>query len=190
MISLSQYQIEKDYYALLVQLSDSDRELRFGYRIDITGIKKHIDKILNSNGYCLVYGTYDSMEGLACVAELWFDAPFHTFKCKQCEIAIATNANCRGKGYASSLFHQACIFAKNIGATTINIFVKSHNKWMRKIAAKEGMQVKSNYAGEVDYQKICEEAVIDYEYGVSWVMQLRQTWIDFNNMIASKFTKK
>jgi GNAT superfamily N-acetyltransferase len=129
----------------LLELSDQDRYLRFGYTATDEQVTHYIDAIDFNRDE--VYGVFNRRLKLIALAHL---AIAGAGQCESCaEFGVSVSADARGKGLGTILFRRAVLHARSEGVDMLFIHALSENTAMLKIARNSGAVVES-YGGEVE----------------------------------------
>ncbi len=130
----------------LLELSDTDRTLRFGMYTSNEVIERYVAGIdfLNDS----VFGVFDSKLHLTGLAHLGYPL-FGNQTNKTAEFGVSVSQTGRGKGIGSALFKRAAMHARNTNIEILYVHCLSSNKVMMHIAKKAGMDIEFSY-GEAD----------------------------------------
>ena len=130
----------------LLELSDTDRTLRFGMYTSNEVIERYVAGIdfLNDS----VFGVFDSKLHLIGLAHLGYPL-FGNQTNKTAEFGVSVSQTGRGKGIGSALFKRAAMHARNTNIEILYVHCLSSNKVMMHIAKKAGMDIEFSY-GEAD----------------------------------------
>ena len=132
--------------AHLLELSDTDRTLRFGMYTSNEVIERYVAGIdfLNDS----VFGVFDNELRLIGLAHLGYPL-FGNQTNKTAEFGVSVSEAGRGKGIGSALFKRAATHARNTNIEILYVHCLSSNKVMMHIAKKAGMDIEFSY-GEAD----------------------------------------
>ena len=130
----------------LLELSDTDRTLRFGMYTSNEVIERYVAGIdfLNDS----VFGVFDNELRLIGLAHLGYPL-FGNQTNKTAEFGVSVSEAGRGKGIGSALFKRAATHARNTNIEILYVHCLSSNKVMMHIAKKAGMDIEFSY-GEAD----------------------------------------
>jgi RimJ/RimL family protein N-acetyltransferase len=130
----------------LLELSDTDRTLRFGMYTSNEVIERYVASIdfLNDS----VFGVFDNELRLIGLAHLGYPL-FGNQTNKTAEFGVSVSEAGRGKGIGSALFKRAATHARNTNIEILYVHCLSSNKVMMHIAKKAGMDIEFSY-GEAD----------------------------------------
>jgi RimJ/RimL family protein N-acetyltransferase len=131
----------------LLELSEEDRNLRFGMHTSDEVIHSYVEKIDFLND--AVFGVFDSALQLIGFAHLAYPLIGSASKNKTAEFGVSVSKNGRGQGIGSALFKRAAIHARNTQIEILYVHYLSSNKVMMHIAKKAGMDIEFAY-GEAD----------------------------------------
>lgn len=121
----------------LLELSEHDRYLRFGY----TATDEHILRYVNSLNFERdeIYGIFNTSLEIIAMAHL---ALFlEQGKEASSEFGVSVSAHARGRGYGARLFDRAVIHARNEKVYQMYIHALSENAPMIRIARKGGAHI-------------------------------------------------
>jgi GNAT superfamily N-acetyltransferase len=129
--------------AHLLQLSERDRYLRFGYAANDEQIAKYVDTL--DFGRDELFGIFNRRLELIAMAHLAYaaagaDEPPRS----RAEFGVSVLEKARGRGYGARLFEHAMLHARNRGVDTLFIHALSENTGMLKIARAAGATVERN----------------------------------------------
>ena len=132
--------------AHLLELSDTDRTLRFGMYTSNEVIERYVAGIdfLNDS----VFGVFDNGLRLIGLAHLGYPLLGNQTN-KTAEFGVSVSEAGRGKGVGSALFKRAATHARNTNIKILYVHCLSSNKVMMHIAKKAGMDIEFSY-GEAD----------------------------------------
>jgi RimJ/RimL family protein N-acetyltransferase len=123
--------------AHLLQLSEPDRYLRFGYAAGDEQIRRYaaqIDFVRDE-----VFGIFNRRLELIAMAHLAYMAEGP--QQRSAEFGVSVLARVRGRGYGGRLFDHAVLHARNRGIDTLIIHALSENTAMLRIARNAGAVV-------------------------------------------------
>ncbi len=124
----------------LLELSDSDRYLRFGYPATDAQIARYVDTLDFDRDE--VFGIFNRRLELLAVAHLAYaGAPQLTGQPAMAEFGVSVLGKARGRSYGSRLFEHAVLHARNRGMGCLFIHALSENTAMLKIARRAGATV-------------------------------------------------
>ena len=121
----------------LLDLSEHDRYLRFGYAANDEQIQRYVDKLDFERDE--VFGIYNRKLTLLAVAHLAYSADAQCDACAEFGVSVCESA--RGRGYGARLFDRAAMHARNDGVSLMFIHALSENTAMLKIARNAGATV-------------------------------------------------
>lgn len=145
--------------AHLVDLSDADRYLRFGYPASDEQMGRYVDSIDFDRDE--VFGIFNrrllliAMAHLACPAR----ADLAGSAAQMAEFGGSVAAYARGRGYGARLFEHAMLHARNRGLKTLFIHALSENTAMLKIARRAGAVVERSGSESDAYLKLPEDTL-------------------------------
>jgi RimJ/RimL family protein N-acetyltransferase len=125
--------------AHLIELSERDRYLRFGYPATDEQIAKYVDGIDFDRDE--VFGIFNRRLELIAMAHLANAPAPQSSPTTMAEFGVSVLAKARGRGYGGRLFEHAMLHARNRGVDTLYIHALSENTAMLKIARKAGAVV-------------------------------------------------
>lgn len=123
--------------AHLLDLSEHDRYLRFGY----TATDAHIQRYVQSLNFERdeIYGIFNTDLDIIAMAHLaLMKDPGREFSS---EFGVSVSAHARGRGYGACLFERAVIHARNEKVYQMYIHALSENAPMIRIARKGGAKI-------------------------------------------------
>lgn len=134
----------------LLDLSEHDRYLRFGYVANDEQVRRYVDKLDFSRDE--VFGIYNRKLALLAVAHL---AYLPDAQCKACaEFGVSVAPSARGRGYGARLFDRAAMHARNDGISLMFIHALTENTAMLKIARNAGATVERDGAEAEAYLRL------------------------------------
>lgn len=159
---------ERDRRGVLMHfldLSDSDRLLRFGNLLPDHLITKYVQKLNFTRD--TIFGVFDRELNLVGVGHLAF-IPRQalpviqnaTTKERAAEFGVSVSGVARGKGVGSKLFERAAIHCRNADVDTLYIHCLSSNQPMMHIAVKAGMQIHRDHGESDSYLKLQPASVV------------------------------
>lgn len=121
----------------LLQLTEWDRYLRFGYAATDDHVKRYVNGLNFERDE--IYGIFNTDLDIIAIAHLALmknegNAP-------SCEFGVSVSAHARGRGYGARLFERAVLHARNEKAYQMYIHALSENAPMIRIARKGGAKV-------------------------------------------------
>lgn len=121
----------------LLELSEHDRYLRFGY----TATDEHILRYVNSLNFERdeIYGIFNTSLEIIAMAHLALI--LEQGKEASSEFGVSVSAHARGRGYGARLFDRAVIHARNEKVYQMYIHALSENAPMIRIARKGGAHI-------------------------------------------------
>lgn len=131
----------------LLQLSDEDRYLRFGYRASNLQMGRYVDALDFDRDE--IFGIFNRRLVLVAMAHLAY-APVREAPgggSGMAEFGVSVLPRARGRGYGTRLFEHAVLHARNRSVGALFIHALSKNEAMLKIARRAGAVVQ-NHASE------------------------------------------
>ena len=130
----------------LLQLSEDDRYLRFGYHASSLQIGRYVDMLDFDRDE--IFGIFNRHLVLVAMAHL-AHAPVREAQVGvgMAEFGVSVLPRARGRGYGARLFEHAVLHARNRGVGALFIHALSKNEAMLKIARRAGAVV-HNHASE------------------------------------------
>jgi GNAT superfamily N-acetyltransferase len=124
----------------LLNLSESDRYLRFGYPANDAQITKYVDLLDFEQDE--VFGIFNRKIELIAMAHLAHavGGTYGSDRPKS-EFGVSVLPQARGRGFGGRLFEHAVLHARNRGVQTLLIHALSENTAMLKIARNAGAKV-------------------------------------------------
>lgn len=129
----------------LLQLSPSDRYLRFGYAATDAQIARYVDSLDFDRDE--VFGIFNRRLELIAMAHLAHPIAADNAVPSLAEFGVSVLPRSRGRGFGSRLFEVATLHARNRGIGTMLIHALSENAAMLKIARAAGAVV-TRYGAE------------------------------------------
>ena len=124
----------------LLDLSEHDRYLRFGYPATDAQIARYVDNLDFDRDE--VFGVFNRRLELIAMAHLAYaPAPQLANQQAMAEFGVSVLARARGRGYGARLFEHAVMHARNRGMQKLFIHALSENTAMLKIARAAGATV-------------------------------------------------
>lgn len=123
--------------AHLLQLSEQDRYLRFGYAANDEQIARYVEQINFERDE--VFGIFNRRLELAAMAHLAYSVDPKWSTCA--EFGVSVTAHYRGRKLGSRLFDRAVYQARNQGVHMLFIHALSENAAMLRIARNAGARV-------------------------------------------------
>ena len=133
------------YTEHLLRLSPEDRHLRFGNAMSDVAIKRYVDTQYRIKQ--IVLGAFDDQNNVVAAIEIVFDTTKYMPVNESAEIGLSVEDGHRGKGLGTELFKRAVEIAQNRRVAKLVSHCLSRNRWMVRIAKKNGMTVE-NESGE------------------------------------------
>ncbi|MBK6295319.1 MAG: GNAT family N-acetyltransferase [Rhodoferax sp.] len=134
----------------LLDLSEHDRYLRFGYVANDEQVRRYVDKLDFARDE--VFGIYNRKLELLAVAHLAYSTDAQCDACAEFGVSVAESA--RGRGYGGRLFDRAAMHARNDGVSLMFIHALTENTAMLKIARKAGATVERDGAESEAYLRL------------------------------------
>lgn len=131
----------------LLQLSNEDRYLRFGYRASDLQVGRYVDVLDFDRDE--IFGIFNRRLMLVAMAHLAY-APVREGRgggSGAAEFGVSVLPRARGRGYGARLFEHAVLHARNRSVDALTIHALSKNEAMLKIARRAGAVVQ-NHASE------------------------------------------
>ncbi|RMW99342.1 GNAT family N-acetyltransferase [Allofranklinella schreckenbergeri] len=122
----------------LLNLSDRDRYLRFGYPASNTQVERYVENLDFQRDE--IYGIHNRKLELIAMAHLAFDPPAEG-KPRAAEFGVSVSGAYRGRHLGKRLYDRAMMHARNEGAEIMYIHALSENAPMLKIARNAGAVV-------------------------------------------------
>lgn len=135
--SLSQRHRER-VLAHMLQLTERDRYLRFGYLASDAQIGRYVDQL--DFGRDELFGVFDRRLRLIAMAHLAF-APDRSQHAADAEFGVSVLPHARGRAFGTRLFEHAVLHARNRGVSTLFVHALSENTAMLRIARRAGAVV-------------------------------------------------
>ncbi|HZF86598.1 MAG TPA: GNAT family N-acetyltransferase [Burkholderiaceae bacterium] len=136
----------------LLELSERDRYLRFGYAASDEQIGRYVENLDFERDE--IFGIHNRRLDLIAMAHLAF-APGDQHK--DCaEFGVSVSAHARGRGYGARLFERAVVAARNEGVGMLFIHALSENTAMLKIARNAGAKVERSGSESEAFLKLPE----------------------------------
>ena len=166
----------------LLQLSNRDRHLRFGYIAKDEQIQRYVAALDFARDE--IFGVYNRRVELIAVAHLAYGAEQTTERVA--EFGVSVQQNARGKGLGARLFERAAMHANNDGIGLLYIHALSENTAMLTIARNAGAQVERDGAESEGYLRLppptletqigelIDEQIAQTDYQIK--VQARQFW--------------
>jgi GNAT superfamily N-acetyltransferase len=124
----------------LMELSESDRYLRFGYIATDAQVSKYVDMLDFDRDE--VFGIFNRRLELIALAHLAHPTePDTTPRADMSEFGVSVLPKARGRGFGKRLFEHAMLHARNRGVRQLFIHALSENTVMLKIARDAGATV-------------------------------------------------
>ncbi|EHR69937.1 putative acetyltransferase [Burkholderiales bacterium JOSHI_001] len=124
--------------AHMVQLTEADRYLRFGYLASDAQIARYVDQLDFERDE--VFGVFDRRLRLIAMAHLAY-APEGSSHQADAEFGVSVLPHARGRAYGTRLFEHAVLHARNHGIQTLFVHALSENTAMLRIARSHGATV-------------------------------------------------
>jgi GNAT superfamily N-acetyltransferase len=125
----------------LMELSESDRYLRFGYIATDAQVSKYVDMLDFDRDE--VFGIFNRRLELIAMAHLAHPTePGMTPRANMSEFGVSVLPKARGRGFGKRLFEHAMLHARNRGVRLLFIHALSENTVMLKIARNAGATVR------------------------------------------------
>jgi RimJ/RimL family protein N-acetyltransferase len=156
----------------LLQLSDADRYLRFGYPASDEHIRRYVDGLNFKRDD--IFGIFNRRLQLVAMAHLAFSVDPKWATCAEFGVSVA--ANQRGRGMGAKLFDRAVTFARNEGVHMFFIHALSENAAMLKIARNAGARVERD-GSESEAYLMLPEATLDSQ--VTGLLQDQMAELDY-----------
>ncbi|MHA7600572.1 GNAT family N-acetyltransferase [Alicycliphilus sp. T452] len=121
----------------LLNLSEHDRYLRFGYAATDEQVRRYVD--LLDFGRDEVFGIFNRRLELIAMAHVAFAESKDYQGCA--EFGVSVLASARGRGYGARLFERAVMLARNRGVRMMFIHALTENTAMLRIARNAGASV-------------------------------------------------
>ncbi len=121
----------------LLELSEHDRYLRFGYSASDKHITRYVEGLDFERDE--IYGIFNSELHVIAMAHLALMKK-ESHECSA-EFGVSVSAHARGRGYGARLFDRAVIHARNDKVYQMYIHALSENAPMIRIARKGGAQI-------------------------------------------------
>lgn len=153
----------------LLQLSDTDRYLRFGYPATDEQIRRYVDQL--DFGRDEIFGVFNRRLKLVAMAHLAFSIDPQWSTCAEFGVSVA--ASQRGRGLGAKLFDRAMVFARNHGVHMLFIHALSENVAMLKIARHAGARVERD-GPESEAFLALPEATLDSQVSGLWEEQMAE----------------
>lgn len=127
--------------AHLMELSESDRYLRFGYIATDAQVSKYVDLLDFDRDE--VFGIFNRRLELIAMAHLAHPTePGVSSRDNMSEFGVSVLPKARGRGFGKRLFEHAMLHARNRGVHLLFIHALSENTVMLKIARNAGATVR------------------------------------------------
>ena len=124
----------------LMELSESDRHLRFGYIATDAQLSKYVDMLDFDRDE--VFGIFNRRLELIALAHLAHPTePGTTPRANMSEFGVSVLPKARGRGFGKRLFEHAMLHARNRGVRLLFIHALSENTVTLKIARNAGATV-------------------------------------------------
>lgn len=123
----------------LVQLSERDRYLRFGYATSDAQIHKYVDLLDFDRDE--IFGVFNRRLELVAMAHLAFATTPQGQAAQTAEFGVSVLSSARGRGFGQRLFDHAVLHARNRSVHTLVIYALSENTAMLKIARNAGAHI-------------------------------------------------
>jgi RimJ/RimL family protein N-acetyltransferase len=123
----------------LLELSDRDRYLRFGYVASGSQITHYVDQL--DFGRDEVLGVFNRRLRLQAMAHLAYLTTHDGKLAKQAEFGVSVAGWARSRGYGTRLFDLAVLHARNRGVQSLLVHALSENAAMLRIARNAGATV-------------------------------------------------
>ena len=123
----------------LLELSEHDRYLRFGYAASDDQIKQYVDQLDFDRDEVL--GVFNRRLHLLAMAHVAYFQRNDGDAIACAEFGVSVAARARGRGYGHRLFDLAALHARNRGVQTLLIHALSENAPMLRIARQAGAEV-------------------------------------------------
>ena len=142
--------------AHLIELSGSDRYLRFGYSATDEQIARYVDGINFERDE--VFGVFNRRLSLIALAHLACPDAAQTGT-RTAEFGGSVVEQARGRGFGARLFEHAMLHARNRGLGNLFIHALSENTAMLKIARRAGAVVERSGSESDAYLKLPQDTV-------------------------------
>jgi RimJ/RimL family protein N-acetyltransferase len=165
--------------AHLLQLSEPDRYLRFGYAAGDEQIRRYaaqIDFVRDE-----VFGIFNRRLELIAMAHLAYMAEGP--QQRSAEFGVSVLARVRGRGYGGRLFDHAVLHARNRGIDTLIIHALSENTAMLRIARNAGAVVEREGSESEAVLKLPPE---DFASRVGEMMEDRAAELDYQLKVQAR----
>ena len=178
----------------LLELSQEDRYLRFGYSAQDAQIEKYVEQLDFERDE--IFGIYNRRLQLVAVAHLATSRNAEHARCA--EFGVSVLPKLRGRGLGARLFERAALSATNNGVELMFIHALSENSAMLSIARKAGARVERDGFESEAYLKlptwnldsqlteIIVEQAAQLDYQVK--LQAKQFWDFLDGLQASRCT--
>ena len=163
----------------LLQLSDNDRYLRFGYPATDEHIRRYVDGLNFARDE--IFGIFNRRLKLVAMAHLAFSVDPKWSTCAEFGVSVA--ASQRGRGMGAKLFDRAVTFARNNGVHMFFIHALSENAAMLRIARNAGARVERDGSESEAYLTL-PEATLDSQ--VSGLLQDRMAELDYQLKLQAR----
>ena len=140
----------------LLELSERDRYLRFGYAASDDQVRHYAEGLDFERDE--LFGIHNRRLDLIAMAHLAFAPPDQHSDCAEFGVSVAAHA--RGRGYGARLFERAVVTARNEGVGMLFIHALSENTAMLKIARKAGATVERS-GSESEAHLVLPKATFD-----------------------------
>ena len=158
--------------AHLLNLSDSDRYLRFGYPATDEHIGRYVDGLQFERDE--IFGVFNRRLQIVAMAHLAFSVDPQWATCAEFGVSVATHQ--RGRGIGAKLFDRAVMHARNQGVSMLFIHALSENVAMLKIARHAGARVERDGSESEAYLSL-PQATLDSQ--ITGVVQDQMAQIDY-----------
>lgn len=193
--TLSSYELPK-YAAHLRRLNAEDRYLRFGYAITDGQIGQYVASQFRTKS--AVLAIFDDNLDVVAAMEVVYDFGKNSQTNTLAEIGLSVEEGHRGQGYGSTLFERALVQARNRGCKTLVSHCLSQNRFMMRIARKNGMEVHTEYGqstGELALDKADSVSIIEEMVGEGmgmwdYTMMSIPALLNYGDLMAHPMEKK
>lgn len=156
----------------LLQLSEGDRYLRFGYAATDEQIRRYVNGLDFRRDE--IFGIFNRRLKLVAMAHLAFSVDPQWATCAEFGVSVA--ASQRGRGMGARLFDRAMTFARNQGVHMFFIHALSENVPMLNIARKAGARVERDGSESEAYLSL-PQATLDSQ--ISGLLQGQMAELDY-----------
>lgn len=172
----------------ILDLSESDRYLRFGYPATDEQVQRYVEAIDFERDE--VFGIFNRRLELIAMAHLaYLPIPTRPETPATAEFGVSVTHRARGRGYGARLFEHAVLHARNRGCERLFIHALSENAAMLKIARNAGATVERDGPEAEAWLKLPPDSissqvgelvghqVAEFDYQLKLHAQRLNTWL-------------